>query len=488
MSQKPFQIIFSENPFKKRRISLKSNENAPIIEQNLIIHHKRNLRKSLANKPKQYFGNEQNQKEPKENLNKNNEINNKDEAISNTGKRLITFNNNLLIKKEDLLDENERREYEEKKINEENINKGESFNPFGFVVNDFLKKNQEKPDTTNNNSTSLNPFKNINYKPSIIINNPFKLPDQDKINKSNPFMNLVQENKSNIDNNFVSNPFKNIKNKENNINPFSINNNDNKIQNNPFLINKDEKSYNPFLINKDEKSSNPFLINKDEKSNNPFLNNNNEKSYNPFLNNNFDSNNDHPKNPFLKNDSSNIFTFNSNNLKKESNENPGINIYDEDDENIEEEIKIEKDENKLKNFKEVQYQTNNKFYQTEIENLQFLEQENGKNKYTSKGSGLFSFELTKDEKGKNVGIFTLREISTKIIKLNGIIINSTSVEKSKLKNGLEFIFIKNILVKYIKYESGKLQTKITFLRIRVKKEEIDNFYNKTNEFFNLVKK
>ena len=465
MSQKPLQIFFSENPFKKRKISLKSNDNVPIIEQNLIIHHKRNLRKSLAHKPKQYFDNEQKQKEPKENLNKNNEINNKDEAISNTGKRLITFNNNLLIKKEDLLDENERREYEEKKkINEANINKGESFNPFGFVVNDFLKKNQEKSDTTNNNSTSLNPFKNINYKPSIIINNPFKLPDQDKINKSNPFMNLVQDNKSNFDNNFVVNPFKIIKNKENNISPFSMNNNDNKIQNNPFLI-----------IN-------------DEKSNNPVLNNNDVKSNNPFLNNNLDSKNGHPKNPFLNNDSSNIFTFNSNNLKHESDENPCKIINDEDEENIEEEIKIEKDENKLKNLKEVQYQTNNKFYQTEIENLQFLEQENGKNKYTSKGSGLFSFELTKNEKGKNVGIFTLREISTKHIKLNGIIINSTSVEKSKLKNGLEFIFIKNILVKYIKYESLSEQTKISFLRIRVKKEEIDNFYNKTYEFFNLVKK
>ena len=82
------------------------NDNVPIIEQNLIIHHKRNLRKSLAHKPKQYFDNEQKQKEPKENLNKNNNEINKNEAIINTGKRLIKFDNNLLIKKEDLLDEN----------------------------------------------------------------------------------------------------------------------------------------------------------------------------------------------------------------------------------------------------------------------------------------------------------------------------------------------------------------------------------------------
>ena len=122
--------------------------------------------------------------------------------------------------------------------------------------------------------------------------------------------------------------------------------------------------------------------------------------------------------------------------------------------------------------------------------MQFLEREQGKNKYISKGSGIFSFQEEKDEKGKKIGIFTLRESATKNIKLQGIIIDSTCVEKSKLKNGLEFIFIKNILVKYSKYETEKMseETKITFLRIRVKKEEIDNFYNKTNEFFNLIKK
>ena len=66
----------------------------------------------------------------------------------------------------------------------------------------------------------------------------------------------------------------------------------------------------------------------------------------------------------------------------------------------------------------------------------------------------------------------------------------TSVEKSKLKNGLEFIFIKNILVKYSKYDKDNIseETKISFLRIRVKENDVDNFYNKTNEFFNLVKK
>ena len=64
MSQKPLQIFFSENPLKKRNILQNSfNNNAPIIEQKLIIHHKRNLRKSLLHNSKQDFDKEQKQKD-----------------------------------------------------------------------------------------------------------------------------------------------------------------------------------------------------------------------------------------------------------------------------------------------------------------------------------------------------------------------------------------------------------------------------------------
>ena len=178
MSQKPLQLFFSENPFKKRIIIQKTSNNAPIVEQNLIIHHKRNLRKSLLHNSKQDFDKEQKQKEPKENLDKknnsNNENNKNKDIIINSGKKLIKLPLNLLMKKEDLMDEKERREYEEKKKNNEACNnKGKAFNPFGCVVKDFLKKNQEKSET-NTNIASLNPFKNINYEPSEIINNPFK--------------------------------------------------------------------------------------------------------------------------------------------------------------------------------------------------------------------------------------------------------------------------------------------------------------------------
>ena len=469
MSQKPLQLFFSENPFKKRIIIQKTSNNAPIVEQNLIIHHKRNLRKSLLHNSKQDFDKEQKQKEPKENLDKknnsNNENNKNKDIIINSGKKLIKLPLNLLMKKEDLMDEKERREYEEKKKNIEACNnKGKTFNPFGCVVKDFLKKNQEKSET-NTNIASLNPFKNINYEPSEIINNPFKLPSQDKINKSNPFMNLAQKNESNKDKKSDLNPFKNIQNNSNNYNPFILSNNGNKIQNNTLIGDNNTKINNPFIINNDKTNSNPFL-NKNE------------------------TNNGQQNNPFLMKDSSNVFTFDSNNLKQEPNKNQDNNKEEENPEYFNEDVKIEKDEEKHKNLKEVQYKTNQKFFETKIENLQFLEQENGKSKYTTKGNGLFSFELDKNEQGKNIGLFTFREISTKNVKLSGMIIDSTTVEKSKLRVGLEFIFIKNILVKYTKYNSNGLseQTKVTFLRIRVKNEELDNFYNKTNEFFNLVKK
>ena len=464
MSQKPLQIFFSENPLKKRNILQNSfNNNAPIIEQKLIIHHKRNLRKSMLYNSKNEFDKVQKQKEPKSDLNKNNNINgnknDKKEDYINTDKRSIKFNDNLLMRKEDFLDEKEKKELEEKNKNKQKNKNGKAFNPFGILVDEFLEKNKEKPEINNNNTTSLNPFKNINYKTTEITNNPFTLPSQDKINKINPFMELLSNKNNNKDNKTQLNPFINAQNNSNQFNPFLI---------------KDDKNSNNTKIN------NPFLKNDEGVSN--------KQTNNPFLLNNDGVNKGPSNNPFLINGSSNIFTFSSNNLKHDPSEIHEKQSDDEDKNNIEEEVKIEKDENKFKDLKEVQYQKKNKFFETEIENLQFLEQENGKNKYTSKGSGIFSFEEDKNEQGEKVGIFTLREKSTKNIKLKGIVINSTSVEKSQLKTGLEFIFIKDILVKYTKYYSMSEITKITFLRIRVKEDKVDDFYNKTNDFFNLVKK
>ena len=416
MSQEPSKNIFSHNPFKKNIILEKTSKNGP-FEQKLVLHHKRNKRKTMIYDSKQDFDKEQRQEEQKSNLIENsiNIINkdNKNRNVIFTGKRYLKFDN-LLIKKGDLHDEEEKRKMNENKKNEkQGDNKAKTINPFKNVFTNF--KNEENKDEKNNinvNSWKENPFK-IDNKKHEIFNNPFKIPEK---NENNSY------------------------------------------------------SQNPFLINNTVKNENPFKITNISK-NNDFENVNEKKNEN--------TNDSLTKNPFID---SNLFTFSAFNLNKNNNstlnEAKKEQSDDEDDKNIEEEVKIEKDENKLQDFKEVEYSQSNKFYETEIANLQFLERENGNNKYIAKGSGLFSLQQEKDENGKNIGIFVLREISTKNIKLQGIILDSTTVEKSKLKNGLEFIFVKNILVKYSKYNADKLteETKMTFLRIRINMNEIVNNY------------
>ena len=458
--------FFSQNPFQKRIIFEKTNKFGP-IEQKLIIHHKKNVRKSLMYNSKEDFDRMNNHKEENSGSGKNG-INGNDRKVIKVGNKEYKFDN-LLLKK---------GEYPEEIRNQDIINnngmRSQISNPFNKISNPFSNNNKDDnvkkgfiPD-----SQMFNPFlKNNNNEKNIFNNPPLPiLTEEEKINKSNPFLNVLKNfNKNNTNDKKIINPFSN---NQNITNPF-INNESNIFGKNPFLISNDsnkEKLTNPFINTNDKKNKNPFIT---DNSSNPFININDKKN----------------KNPFITDNSSNPFISNTNNLKNDSNSNE-IPEDDEDDKNIEEEVKIEKDEDKLKNLKEVQYSKADKFYETEIQNLQFLEHEQGKNKYVSKGSGIFCFQEEKDEKGKKVGIFTLRESSTKNIKLQGIIIDSTSVEKSKLKNGLEFIFIKNILVKYSKYDPDKVteETKITFLRIRTNKDEIDNFYNKTNEFFNLIKK
>lgn len=432
MSQEPLQNIFSHNPFKKSIILEKTSKNGP-IEQKLVLHHKRNKRKTMIYDSIHDFDKEQRQEEKKSNMVENltNVMNkdNKNKNIMFTGKRYLKFDN-LLIKKEDLHNEEEKRKMNENKKNEkQGDNNGKAINPFKNVLNNFKNEdNKEENNNINVNSWKENPFK-INNEKHGIFNNPFKILEKNEINKSNPFSQ------------------------------------------NPFLINKAVKNENPFKILDPPKNKNHENVNEKKNENINDVNTNN-----PFL-------------------ASNLFTFsafnlNNNNNTSTLNESKKEQSDDEDDKNVEEEVKIEKDENKLKGFKEVQYSQSNKFYETEIENLQFLERENGHSKYISKGSGLFTLQQEKDEKGKNVGIFVLRESSTKNIKLQGIILESTTVEKSKLKSGLEFIFVKNIMVKYSKYNADKLieETKMTFLRIRINTNEIDNFYNKFDEFFNLIQK
>ena len=443
-----FKNFYNENPFKKRIILEKVNKPGP-IEQKLIIHHKKNLRKSLIFDSKEDFDKENYKKEKSQDLNKN-AINKNGRKVLFDGNKTLIFDN-LLAKKEDY-----PHDIKSQKIGNDNGQNNQNSNPF-FNHDIKLEEDIKEKKDIKANPIAFNPFKLNNISETEISNsNPFKIKGDDKINKNNPFINLIKDsnnNETNVAKNF--NPFKNIENNScNNANPFSYN------ENNIF-------SKNPFL-----KMNNKNIS--DEIPTNPFISDNEQANKN---------------NPFMTNGLSNPFKFNANNLKNDSSIKENFE-EDEDNKDLEEEVKIEKDEDKLKNLKEVQYSKTDKFYEIEIENLQYLEHYKDKNKYISIGGGIFDYQEEKDENGKNVGIFILRESSTKKIKLQGIIIDSTSVEKAKLKNGLEFIFIKNILVKYSKYDPDKIteETKITYLRIRINKNEIDNFYNKTNEFFNLIKK
>lgn len=409
---------YYENPFKKQIVLEPAKNFGPIVEKKLIIHHKRNLRKTMMIESKEQLNKILDEKEKLTNSNENKSKTDKTKIIP----KIKNINRILLKKGEYPFLDNEKNEMEKQKKEHQIEIKTEVYNPFMFRKNEFKNKNIEDENNKMKNPFIMsNKFDNQNK----VLNNPFLNLLQDKINKSNPFMNSKDVN--------LKNPFLNIQN--------------------------------------------------DSSLNNPFISKNNNNSKNPFLDDDKIS-----QNPFFNINSSNIFTFNSNNIEEDQNE-----ISDNEDEEIkkiEEEVKIERDENKLKNLKEVSYSQKEKFFEINVENLQFLEQENGKNKYISKGNGMFSLQQEKDKNGKNVGIFILRENSTKHIKLQGIIIDSTTAEKSKLKNGLEFIFVKNIIVKYSKYEvdNMKEETKLTFLRIKVNKDDVDNFYNKINEFFNLVKK
>lgn len=410
---------FYENPFKKQIVLEPVKNFGPIVEKKLIIHHKRNLRKTMMIESKEQLDKILDEKEKFTNSSENKSKTDKTKIIP----KIKNINRILLKKGEYPFLDDEKNEMEKQKKEHQIEIKTEVCNPFMFRKNKNIEdeNNKMKNPFIMSNIKIINKFDNQNK----VLNNPFLNLLQDKINKSNPFMNSKDVN--------LKNPFLNIQN--------------------------------------------------DSSLNNPFISKNNNNSKNPFLDDDKIS-----QNPFFNINSSNIFTFNSNNIEEAQNE-----ISDNEDEEIkkiEEEVKIERDENKLKNLKEVSYSQKEKFFEINVENLQFLEQENGKNKYISKGTGMFSLQQEKDKNGKNIGIFILRENSTKHIKLQGIIIDSTTAEKSKLKNGLEFIFVKNIIVKYSKYEvdNMKEETKLTFLRIKVNKDDVDNFYNKINEFFNLVKK
>lgn len=476
------------------------------INQDLILHHDNNLRKSMLYKqpPESTFlGNITHQKEKeiqkKEKYNdlrdflhfnseknkikseENNNILNRTKSKYNND--IIKFVNNLGFKADKKITNFEN-------IFSNNMNKEKDVN---IPIN--IKQNNEQANPTNSSNISSMDKNNIeNNCENKIVKNPF-LPNPEKtignpFKETNPFL----INNFNNNNNSIINPFN--PNNDNIINPFSsskknpfssnISNNDKNTEvNNQFLQNNNNTNnynnnvnpFNPFLP-----SNNKTSNNNNNDINNPFknfVNNNNTNNFfnNPFINNN--------NNSFISN--MNVNPFQNNNNNKLSNNDETDNQNEDENINVEEEIKIEKDENKLKNFKEVKFEIN-KFYEIKIENLQYLEREDNKNKYVSIGEGMLSFQVNKE--GKKNGILVLRDINTKNIKIQAIISASSSVEKAQLKNGLEFIMIKNVLAIYSKYNKENIiqKTNLTYIRIRVDKDNIENLLNKAKEFFELMKK
>ena len=172
----------------------------------------------------------------------------------------------------------------------------------------------------------------------------------------------------------------------------------------------------------------------------------------------------------------------NNNIKSEEKK------EEEDNGNVEEEVGIEKDDNKLKMFKEIKYEKENKFFEIIVDNLQYFDKNNEKSKYVSVGPGMLSLQQENKE-GKKIGIFVLRDLSTKVIKIQGVIINSSTVEKAKMKNGLEYILVKNVLANLIKYTNlgDTRETIFTYLRIKINKDNLETFLDKTKEFFSSIK-
>lgn len=551
------------------------------INQDLIIHQKKNVRKSMGYKiqlTNPIFDTDSNEKGKKDNSNKTQEIKDKKEeivdlsnspkqkkvnfreqsdffnktinknnsnqlniGIFNSGAKKVNNNNIFNFKTEDrnknygsiFLDGDKNNEIKNDEIDknnnnfllgmkkieedEKNRNKQEEIisnsnemskinNPFLQASNIFTNKEQINPFHSNNNSFFVKPNNNKsqieNSNKNNVVENPFLAISKPKIENPFKISNPFTVNNSNNDNNSTNkNPF--ISNNNNIINPFassnknpfsstsSINSNTNKEQ-------KNNEVKNPFIQNN---INNIFASNETSNSNNkiinPFENNYGNIFNTKENNNNSNENNKIINNPFSNNSnnengsSSNPFNaFNNNPFIMNSSKFQNKNDNEEENLNVEEEVKIEKDENKLKQFKEVKYENKDKFYEIQIDNMQYLVREDGKNKYVSIGPGMLSFQEEKDKNGAKKGIIVLRDTNTKNIRIQGIIIDSSSVEKAELKNGLQFIMMKNILAVSSKYYIDDItqETKLTFIRIRINKDNLDLLFNKAKEFFQLMKK
>lgn len=342
----------------------------------------------------------------------------------------------------------------------------------------------------------------VDFQPSLKLSGPIFqeiiLHHSDNMKKCADFVSKKTTKKDN-EKSEVKNPFsENLKNSNifsNNINeksnPFNIENS----LNNPFLSKSNDS--NPFLTNnnfnftntKEEKQKNDIIIN-------PFANNN-STVYNPFTQTNFIISNNSNKNPFETNNSNIINPFtgvginiNSSTIEKNpfcenKNNNQEIND-DENDFNIEEEVKIEKDDSKLEKFKKIEIQNDQKFYEIPVQNCQYLDIVNGKAKFISIGESLFSLQQYKNEKGI-FGQMVAREPHTKTIKLQGVFNENTKIEKVQLSAGLTIIVYKDILTTFSKDGSNKI-TKKSNIRVKVGNEKnLEELFEASKQFMDMIK-
>ena len=138
MSDKQYQNQIINNPFKKKQTLFEKPINNGPIEQVLILHHKRNLRKSMMHQTKLEL-----EKEQKQNEKENNENSKRYEIIN--GKKVWKFKN-ILLKKGEYFN-NEEKQNEQNNKNDKECDKGlKGYNPF---INCISKKILEKIQNNN---------------------------------------------------------------------------------------------------------------------------------------------------------------------------------------------------------------------------------------------------------------------------------------------------------------------------------------------------
>ncbi len=144
---------------------------------------------------------------------------------------------------------------------------------------------------------------------------------------------------------------------------------------------------------------------------------------------------------------------------------------------LQKEIELEADQEKVSKFEEIHINKDQKFFEINVENCQYYD--NQEQKYKSLGRGMFSLQK---EENKNIGQIVIRDNQTKNIKMQGVLIQQSQVEKISFKN-LEIVVIKSVYGTI----QGKLSS-LTNVRIKVDSYSVEKVYKKCLEFNESLKK